>query len=95
MDREQVLDILEKIDLFYPGRLKMDNPKKIILAWHSVLKDYEFNIIDRNLNEHVKNNKFPPSIADLITTESRRNIASVGDTMNLLETMKRWESGGK
>lgn len=59
-------------------------------AWYLMLKDYEFNIIQQNLYEHIKNSSFAPKIKDLLNTrkpeEKARYIPGVEETQQLLKS---------
>lgn len=68
MKKSEVVDLVKKVDAFYPGRLKTDDPAFVVETWHEVLKDSDYRKSKQKLINHVKNNKFPPSVSDLITS---------------------------
>lgn len=66
MNKKEVLDVIEAISNLYPGKLKMEDAKGLVIAWHRVLKDFEFNNVMANLDAYAANNKFIPTVADLV-----------------------------
>lgn len=90
MNKKEVAMILESVAAYYPGfKVNSDNAISIISTWHRVLKDYEFNSILENLDQYARNNKFAPSVADLINPSPNestdRYIPSVEETRRYLE----------
>lgn len=93
MNKKEVAKVLENIAAYYPSfKVNQDNAISMISTWHRVLKDYEFNNIISNLDIYVLNNKFAPTVADLINPQSEqrdRYIPSVEETRKMLEEERR------
>jgi hypothetical protein len=90
MDRKEAVEVLKAIETFYGNKFKIDNPKAELDAWHSILKDYEFDEIMHNLQNYVKTNRFAPSIADIINAgpAKDRAIPTYEETKQLIN---RWD----
>lgn len=75
--------IIKQIDSLYPGRLNLE--RSTVEIWHRVLgkQDYE-KTLDR-LVKYSRENKFPPSAADLHLKESEAYKS------NILDQIKEWE----
>jgi hypothetical protein len=57
----------------------------MVKAWHSVLVDYEIEMVMMNLKNHVVNSKFPPTVADLVKQETYKSSAYVQIGQDTLE----------
>lgn len=97
MNKKEVLDLIQEIEACYPGRLKVDDGKALIIAWHRILKDYECTTIMDNLTNYIKFNRFPPTIADLINpkSEKERYVPSAEETRKYLEERQQLEENNK
>lgn len=63
----EVLDVFDAIVQYYPNfQDKSEDINKTAQAWHVFLKDIEFEAVMYNLSQHVKTNRFAPSVSDLI-----------------------------
>lgn len=62
------MELITDIESFYPGRFDAD---AIAKPWWKVLKHYDYNRADRELQEHVKTERFPPTISDLIEAQEQ------------------------
>jgi hypothetical protein len=78
MEKKEVVEIIKNISTYYGGKFKMDDPQGVVNAWFDILKDYEFTEIVENLKNYVKNNHFPPSVADIIKVEPAKDRAIPG-----------------
>lgn len=94
MNKKEVVEIIKNISDIYGNRFKLDDPQGTVNAWHAVLKDYEFDIIQANFMEYVKHNKFAPSVADLIHVAEARDRA-VLNTDETREMMATWKKESK
>jgi hypothetical protein len=86
MERKEVIEIIKAVETFYQGKFKTDDPKALLDAWHGILKDYEFDLIHGHLIDYVKNNRFPPSVSDLLEIEPKKDraIPTYEETKQLL-----------
>lgn len=64
MKKIEVIDILEHLLRIYPKRFEVD--QKMVDAWYFHLKKHEKDAVMANLLEYARNNRFPPTIADLV-----------------------------
>jgi hypothetical protein len=88
MNKKDVLTVLKTIGEFYNQKpLTEHETLNKINMWHDILKDYEFSIVSENLKNHIKTNRYPPVIADLITQveDRERYIPTAEDTKRLLD----------
>jgi hypothetical protein len=94
MNKKEVATLLKTISTYYGSKFKVDDPQGTLNAWHKILSDYEFSEIEQNLTEYVKNNKFPPAVADIITIESGVNkaVPTYDETRAMFE---KWENDKK
>ncbi|MEK4132017.1 replicative helicase loader/inhibitor [Solibacillus sp. FSL W8-0474] len=86
MDKKQTAVILEIIATMYQNKFKVDNKQLLLDLWFDTLKEYDFEAISENLKAYYKQNKFPPSVADLLhVTEKRdRALPTIEQTNQLL-----------
>jgi hypothetical protein len=86
MTKNQVIKIFAVIVSAYPGFAVTEEKLSV---WHKALEDQEFNTVERNVMRHVRTEKYPPTIAEIIDhspkqetsfidqlAEMRRNAAS-------------------
>jgi hypothetical protein len=64
MKKIEVIDILEHLLRIYPNRFEVD--QKMVDAWYFHLKYFDIDSIMENVRGHARNNRFPPTIADLV-----------------------------
>lgn len=66
MSREEIQDLLIKIQIAYPS-WKPENKTETINVWHEYLKDVEQDFVLKALREYItlERNTFAPSISDL------------------------------
>lgn len=65
MNENEFKKIAFAITGFYPNLDFTAGQGYKALLWFEQLKDIDFEIVERNLKEHVASSKFPPTIADL------------------------------
>jgi ethanolamine utilization protein EutP (predicted NTPase) len=90
MTKTEVYELLEHLEILYPGKYVVD--EKSINAIHFHLDDQDKTTVMRNLKRHAKESPFPPSISELV--QRKRYPYEAG---NPLEKIKIWEaeaSGG-
>jgi hypothetical protein len=88
MKRDQVKELFKQIREFY-GNFDVTSQK--LDAWHKFLRNSNPAVVMKNLENHIFNEKFPPTIADLIDRTSRTNVLSEDETQELLKEMRQWE----
>ena len=89
MNIKQTALIIEKISFLYPSFIKDESKvRDIVVTWHEILEDYEYESVMKNLKWHIKSSKFPPKISDLITQEEKRiqYIPGVEETKEYLDS---------
>lgn len=81
IDVVSVIDIVEK---YYPS-FKYDSIDEITDDWHRFLKNADLEDVKVNLERHIKTNRFPPTMADLLVKNNgNRYIPSSKETQLLL-----------
>lgn len=63
MNYQEAIMVLKKVHVFYQNFAVTEER---IQDWALVLQEYDLKGIISNLHEHVKTNKFPPTLADLL-----------------------------
>ncbi|KAF6591018.1 replicative helicase loader/inhibitor [Paenibacillus sp. EKM205P] len=89
MTEEQTIDLLTLIATAYPMFQANDD---VLSLWNKMLSDIPAERATRNLQQHIKTMKFPPTIAEIRGSEG----ASMFDNMRLetqqrLQQIKQWE----
>lgn len=64
MKKTEMVELLKKIENFFPGRFKSDD--YTASTWWKVLKDHDIKMCEKNLEKHVQVSEWPPAIANLI-----------------------------
>jgi hypothetical protein len=91
MNKKEVVEVLKMVEAYFPGKLKVDDPNAMVAAWHRILKGYEFNNVMANLDTYAANNKFVPTVADLVKpprAEVDRYVPSAEETIKLLKAQE-------
>jgi hypothetical protein len=90
MDKKQVVEIIKTIATLYGNKFKFDDPAAIVETWLKILKDYDFDIVMANLEDYVKSNHYPPSVADLVKTSAPKDraIPTRDETLAMFE---KWD----
>ena len=90
MEREQAKTIVRKLITVYGQTfLKGEDIKFFIDSWYDFLKDYDFDRVTQNLNDHVKNNEFAPKVKDLVkglVIDEKYNIPNREETLEIIKT---------
>lgn len=94
MNKAEVKQVLKLITDCYGNKFKVEDLQGTLNAWHAVLMDYEFEVIQANLFEYVKANKFAPSVADLINVETRKERA-VPNPLETQQMLLGWDNRNK
>lgn len=67
MKLSESTEIVETIFYAYPNWLKPTvNVEKLVIVWHQSLSDYDFGAVKKRLVAYIAENKFAPTIADII-----------------------------
>ncbi|WP_260851775.1 replicative helicase loader/inhibitor, partial [Bacillus pumilus] len=69
MTKAETLELLKLIKTYYE-HFEVDQSK--LDAWAKILKPENYERIEANLIVYVKNNQFPPKVADLIKAKESR-----------------------
>lgn len=69
MTKRQVAELLKFLHDVYPS---VELTQSRIDTWHKLLKDQNPATVMRKAEEHVLRNKFPPTIADLVTIRLKK-----------------------
>ena len=80
MTKANVLELFKLIKSIYPN---FEVTQEKINIWASVMKDMDFDRVMARAREHVQENKFPPTIAEISAYAPKENKA--------LEKMERWQ----
>jgi hypothetical protein len=95
VEREDAKTIVRKLITVYgQSFLKGEDIKFFIDSWHDFLKDYDFDRVTQNLNEHVKNSEFAPKVKDLVkglVMNEQYNIPNREETLKIIETYQKPE----
>ena len=95
MDRKQVIQVLNSIQHSYPGKFNISDAAGLVNEWSKLLLPYEAEVVERNLQRHIKASPFPPSISDLVkqqgTPDRVQAIPDVEETKRMLDSMKQPE----
>ena len=74
MEYLETATIIKKIIYMYPVAFKDINDEKIkaiIDVWHEELKKCDYEKTVAKLSDYIKENKYPPSIADIYKPKGR------------------------
>ena len=66
MTREEFKTIVKVLRCTYPNCLI--NTQQVFDLWYEMLGDLDYMQVSHNLKQHIKNNKYQPSIAELRKT---------------------------
>lgn len=83
MTMEQAEKILNTINAAY-SRFEVTDERLVL--WFKMLKDMDYGKVNARLEQHIKINKFPPSVAEISVFEKPKN--------EHLEKVKQWEREG-
>ncbi|WP_096439073.1 replicative helicase loader/inhibitor [Alteribacter populi] len=63
MELKETGRLLQEIDRFYPGKLKLE--PATVEAWYRVMKKQDYKKVIRRLDQFVVSSQYPPMIYDL------------------------------
>jgi hypothetical protein len=84
MKKIEVVNLLENMALIYPTKFEAN--EKAVNAFHFHLEDQDYHVVMRNFKQYAKENKFPPTISDLV---ERKRLPYELD--NPLTKLDQWE----
>lgn len=89
MDKKETALLIKQIDSLYPGRISLE--PTTVETWNRVLQKQDYTKTIDILINYAKENKFPPSVADLYIREQEAYKT------NVLSQIEQWEreSSGK
>lgn len=95
MNKQQVLDVIRKIELAYShpwtrnkSPLHKDKTEEEIIlevvnTWHEFLKDCDAERVFERLNHHIMTSKFPPTVSEIYAPKQPES--------KFLDKYERWE----
>jgi hypothetical protein len=83
MDKKEAALLIKQIDSLYPGKINLE--PLTVEVWHRALNKQDYEKTVDTLIKYSRENKFPPSVADLFIREVEAHSS------NILEKMKEWE----
>jgi len=90
VNKVQTLELLAVISSAYPN---VDLTEEQIMLWQTVMSDVDFREAQKQLVEHIKLSKFPPTIAEIRSSNSSKNANQLAiQTKERLQTISEWDS---
>lgn len=83
MTKKQTFELLKLIKSVYPHFAVNQNTIDI---WHEFMKDQVFESVISKTHEHIKREKFPPTVAELITVKFEKSRDQIEHEKMLQET---------
>jgi hypothetical protein len=74
MEYQESVMVIKKITVFYQNFVVTEEK---IQDWSGVLQEYDLYSVMERLNDHVRANKFPPTLSDLLPNE-KAGLTNVG-----------------
>lgn len=65
MKKEEIVKLLNKVDSYYPGKIKETQKKPMFDSWSELLEDFPFDKAMVNLKNHAMEKPFLPTVADI------------------------------
>lgn len=82
MTKKQVAEVLLQIHNVYP---RFDVTQARIDTWYGFLKDQNPAVVMRKVENHFISEKFPPTIAEVITIKPKKSITQMQHEKMLAE----------
>jgi hypothetical protein len=84
--KSEIVNLLETIVTYYPS-YKIYNLEDRVEEFHRYLHDADYEQVMKNLDTHIKTDRFAPTIADLLKINANvgRAIPNVAETRALLQ----------
>ena len=92
MTQGEVIELFKAITLSYPAfRVQDELMRDQVLHWYEHLKDVPFEAAMENLREHIRTERFPPTIADIRRErmEEKSSVPGVEETRRYLAELDR------
>lgn len=83
MTKKQTFELLKLINSVYPH---FEVNQDTINNWHEFMKDQSFASVMYKAKEHIKREKFPPTVAELITVRMKKTRDQIEHEKMLVET---------
>lgn len=74
MTRDQVKEIFKLITHVYQ---RFDVTSEKLDIWHYFLADQDYKIVRSKTLRHIKNEKFPPTVAEIITIKPKKSVTQI------------------
>ena len=74
MTKKQVAEVLLQIHNVYP---RFDVTQSRIDTWHGFLKDQNPATVMRKVENHILKEKFPPTIAEVISVKTKKTATEI------------------
>ncbi|WHY88167.1 replicative helicase loader/inhibitor [Neobacillus novalis] len=84
MEREEVYQVLEKIESAYQ-QFKISD--ETVIMWTKACRGMDFNLVMQKLIAFIAKSPFPPTIAEIAAFGVKRN--------DFLDKVKQWEQEGR
>jgi hypothetical protein len=89
MNRDQAREIVKIVAVAYPKYFRNDLLTTTVDVWFEALEDARFEDVMKNVKGYLKENKFPPSIADVRPTKQLNGVMSAEQTKVYLDKLER------
>jgi len=83
MTKREVFQLLKLISVYYES---YEIYQEKVNQWFTILKEYEYHKLEKNLRRHVAHSPYAPKVSDLIRQPENgsRAIPNVEETRNFL-----------
>ena len=88
MTKQEFIQIRNKIRAYYPDSSILET-NECIIAWYEVFKNMTYATLDKAVDIWVMDNKWPPSIAELLECSKKANAK-----LQLMEIENIYLKGG-
>jgi Loader and inhibitor of phage G40P len=78
MTKEQVYNLMCIIQEYYEN---FSIHQQKIDSWYKILKKYDENYLKKNLLRHIENEKFPPTVSDLVKKPEKQKAERIIPSM--------------
>ncbi|NRD81153.1 hypothetical protein HPT25_28075 [Bacillus sp. BRMEA1] len=89
MDRKEVAQLLNYVNVAFPNFLRDNKPETVLDFWFRGLKDFEYEKVLDNLVNYAQINEFPPKIKDLVDgliVNEHYNIPGIEETKKIMDS---------
>jgi hypothetical protein len=66
MEKKEVVKIFSIFSVCYPKFIESGKEELMLEVWHSLLKNYPYELVKHAAETHIKSSRFAPTIHDLI-----------------------------